>query len=306
MRVDIVLATYNGAEYIEEQVNSIIEQDHTNWRLIVSDDGSTDDTVDMIKSLATKRQCSDRVKFVDRCQVFQGKGPTSNFLNGLYFSDSEYTMFCDQDDVWFKNKVSQQLKSIMSLNQNLPAVSFCDSTVVDSDLTEIDNSFRHHENLFIDSSSIDTNSLMFQNYAPGCCMILNKKLRELIFSYEINVNSIVMHDWYIMLIASITGNIMVCREPLMYYRQHSSNQVGVSSKLKIRNFKSKYIRSKFNHERSKEQLVYIDSLPFIDDKVLRELVNSFKGTKTDRWKTIFKNNIRKSNGIKTLWLYLQI
>lgn len=304
IKVDIVLATYNGDKYIEEQIISIFEQCHSNWRLIVSDDNSTDNTVPIIKKLVEDYGYKDRVLYVEKYRNDLLPGPVTNFFNGLYYADSEYIMFCDQDDVWNKNKIHSQLNAILTLDNTKPSLSFCDSTVVDSNLNTLQSSFRKYEKLSIKNNTLSVQKLMFQNYAPGCCMIINRKLKDLIFSRNIEFENIVMHDWFLMILASICGNIKVSNEKLMLYRQHSNNQVGVSDSINLKNIGRKLIKSKINHDKSKNQLKYINGLDLVNSHVLDNTVKIFNKNKFARLYFIYTNHIKKSDISRTIWLYL--
>jgi len=109
IKVDIVMATYNGHKYLQEQITSIILQSHKNWRLLISDDASSDKTIEIIKKNIA---LDSRISLVN-C-VHQG-GVVENFNKALKYISSDYVMFCDQDDFWLEDKISIMLGSIVSL-----------------------------------------------------------------------------------------------------------------------------------------------------------------------------------------------
>lgn len=303
-KVDIILATYNGAEYIEQQLQSILEQTYANWSLIITDDCSTDETIKKISNFVLLNNVESKVEIISHDASKFERGPVGNFMNGLSRSKNSLIMFCDQDDVWLPNKISSQVNKIHGLNMNFPCVSFCDSKVVDKNLNDIGLSFRQSEKLNIDGD-LSFEKLAFQNYAPGCCMIINDKLRDIALSDEVKKNNIVMHDWYFMLIASLYGFINHSDDVLMLYRQHENNQVGVSSKTTFLNLFKKLQNSYINHKRAKLQLKELSKLPSQKDSLLK-LVGSFEFNKIKKIRYLIKNNLCKSNFIKTIVLYMMI
>lgn len=139
LTVDIVLATHNGERYISEQLTSILKQTHKKINIIVTDDGSTDDTIKIVK---------DYISRDDRVFLFEKKsneGVIANFNNGLTQTTSNYIMFSDQDDVWDLSKVSLMLNEIVKKEKKDGAIGAClvfsDLRVVDEDLKIISESF---------------------------------------------------------------------------------------------------------------------------------------------------------------------
>ncbi|HAU4584089.1 TPA: glycosyltransferase, partial [Citrobacter freundii] len=103
IHVDVILAAHNGAKFIQQQIFSILEQSHTALNLIVTDDGSSDGTVDLIHNISKQ---DPRVS----CHVCNNAaGVVKNFNNGIQFSTADYILFCDQDDVWEKDKIELML-----------------------------------------------------------------------------------------------------------------------------------------------------------------------------------------------------
>ena len=103
-RVDIVMATYNGAQYIEEQLRSLCRQTYGDWRCLVHDDGSTDGTQDILRAWAAKEA---RIVFIE--DGIHGLGPAKHFLYILKYSDAPWVMWADQDDIWFENKIEKMV-----------------------------------------------------------------------------------------------------------------------------------------------------------------------------------------------------
>lgn len=222
--IDILLATYNGAKYVDEQVASIMMQTYGNWRLLISDDCSQDDTVRIIHRLADK---DDRIDVVSEGMRYGGA--CANFMQLMRYSEAPYVMFSDQDDVWLPKKIertySYMLELERSYGRSTPLLVFCDLAVVDQNLDLICDSFERYCNL--NPARIRLNHLLVQNVAAGCSMMFNRALANACAAIE-NTQSIVMHDHWIMLIASAFGRIAYIDEPLSLYRQHESNDLGAS------------------------------------------------------------------------------
>lgn len=216
-QVDILLATYNGAKYIGELIDSIQNQTYQNWRLIVSDDGSTDDTLKIVQSR------SENDGRILPPVLHQTTGhPKDNFFSllSLVSEDADYIAFCDQDDVWCSDKL-QTLIDCLDIAS--PSLAFSDLEVIDSAGNLVERSFMSLPSF--NSRCFDLVTLAVQNSVPGCSMLLNRRLFELI-RVPLSTKAIVMHDWWIMLIAAAFGCIKYVERQLVYYRRHGSNASG--------------------------------------------------------------------------------
>ncbi len=213
--IDILLSTYNGEKYLSEQLDSLFSQTYQNFRIIVRDDGSTDETINILNTY--------KQKFKEKIEVYfeNNIGPKNSFFELLKKSTSNYIMFCDQDDVWLSQKLKTMI-DIIGKYDDEPTLLFCDLFVVDDKLDVLSKSFYDYQG--IDRYKTDFFSLIRKSVFPGCSLMLNRKLVDLI-KYT-NINNIRMHDCYIGLIASYFGNIVYVDEQLNLYRQHSNNTIG--------------------------------------------------------------------------------
>lgn len=237
MDTDILLSTYNGEKYLRQQIESIIAQDYTDWRLLIRDDGSKDGTLDIINGYC--RQYPGKIELLQ-----DGKGNvgcTKSFEALMYASDAPYLMFCDQDDVWLPDKVGKTVTAVKQAEKdgNIPIIAHCDQKVVDSDLKVINDSFIGCINA--NASFYDKEPRFFSigNYIPGCTMVLNDKAKQLSLPIGKNAQA---HDWWILLKVSCTnGKIVHVDESLMLYRQHTNNVRGVKeTKLNLSYYKHKF------------------------------------------------------------------
>lgn len=219
--VNILLATYNGSEYVNEMIDSILSQDYTDWHLILSDDGSNDSTPSILQEYANKTP--EKIEYYKSGKRFGN--PQQHFMHLLdKFSDSDYVMFCDQDDVWHKNKISKTLEKMKSIEETgVPVLVHTDLRVVDKDLNCIHPSFVERSG--IDVNRIELKQLIMRNVVTGCTMMMNRELVKISTS-NIPENGIMMHDWLIAIIAAAFGKIGFVDEATIDYRQHGNNSLG--------------------------------------------------------------------------------
>jgi glycosyltransferase involved in cell wall biosynthesis len=219
MKLSVCIATYNGEKYIEEQLKSILNQIGQNDEIVISDDDSTDKTLEIIKSFG-----DSRIKLLQN----NGERPKkliSNFENALFNANGDVIFLSDQDDIWLDGKVNQIMKALES---NDLIVSDC--TVVDANLGIIHDSFFQIRN---SGSGLLKN--FYKNSYIGCCMAFNRKIYDLILPFPKNIP---MHDWWIGIVAEIYGKIKFLDEKLLLYRRHDNN-VSLSSEQSGKSFLEK-------------------------------------------------------------------
>lgn len=223
--VCILMATYNGEPYIVEQIESIQAQTFKEWQLIVSDDGSTDGTVAVLKHAAEEDS---------RIVVLEGLAPMGsareNFTRLVSYSNAPYVMFCDQDDVWSQDKIEVTLGAMQAeedlRGSDTPLLIFTDMEVVDQNLKTIAPSFIQRSH--INPKRTKFMQVVAQALGAGCTMMANQSLINL-FKMSSYDPRIIMHDWWISLIAAAFGTITYLDKPTSKYRQHGSNSVGSNS-----------------------------------------------------------------------------
>jgi hypothetical protein len=226
LRVIIVMATYNGSRFIEEQIQSILAQSYANWVLYVRDDGSCDDTVQKIMKFERN---DPRIQMVR--DELGNQGAIGNFSILMEFAlkkNAGYVFFADQDDIWNREKITTLLAGMQKLeltySAQTPLLVHCDLTVVNEVLQVISNSFVKFSRLSPTTS--DLGVLLCQNQVTGCACAINRALLELACPVPHNV---LMHDWWTALLASSVGKIGFIPKSLVNYRQHGGNVLGAIS-----------------------------------------------------------------------------
>ncbi|WP_175956231.1 glycosyltransferase family 2 protein [Schaalia sp. Marseille-Q2122] len=231
-RVVVLMATFNGAQWIRQQIDSILAQEAVEVRLLVSDDGSEDDTVQIVDSYASR---DSRVRLLPRRSG--PPGVTGNFIH-LFLNAQplagEYVAFADQDDLWHPNKLSRQIRLLTT--QNADAVS---SNVTAFD----DNGVRQ---LIVKSQPQRRWDYLFEAGGPGSTYLFTFDLYQRLRTYiEANgYEGISVHDWFLYALARAAGaHWIIDKEPTVDYRQHEANVIGANRGIRA-------IRDRLRHLRS--------------------------------------------------------
>lgn len=216
----ILLCTYNGGKYIDEQLDSINNQDFIGQIDIwVSDDGSNDDTLERL-SLHQKRWTKGR--FTIRSGPKQGFA--ANFLS-LCCDDSiqaDYFAFCDQDDIWESNKLSRAVLMLRDETDDNPALYCSRTRLISVEGRELDR----FSPLF--KRRPDFRNALVQNLAGGNTMVFNKKVKSLLC--KAGMMDVISHDWWTyMLVTGVEGVVIYDKAATTRYRQHQNNQIGANN-----------------------------------------------------------------------------
>lgn len=223
-KVAILMATYNGENFLKQQIDSIVNQNNTDWTLYIQDDGSTDNTLDIIN-----RYNDDRIVLVD--VGLNHQGACMNFMSLLNMVESDYYMFCDQDDVWLPFKIDISLTEMRKIecNQSTPCLVYTDKTRVDESLNVIIEEEYNKSGITkekikeIIEERNTKNLILLRATGAGCTMLFNYAAKKAAFPY-LNVR---YQDSIIMLaVASNNGKIATVLKSTMLYRVHSHNTVG--------------------------------------------------------------------------------
>lgn len=228
-RICILMGTYNGEKYLQEQLDSFCVQTHTNWILHVSDDGSQDNTLTILKNFQAKMGR-------DRVLIYDGpkKGFAANFLSLLCREDiqGDYYAFSDQDDVWELNKLARSLSCIEKYDQ--PALYGARTILTDQNNNQIGFS-----PLWKRKPSFK--NALVQSIASGNTMLFNRAAGNLLKKYSKDAR-VISHDWWAYLVISGCGGIVwYDPQPAVRYRQHANNIIGRNDTWHARCFRMKQV-----------------------------------------------------------------
>lgn len=222
--IDILMAVYNGADYILDQLHSLMEQTYPHFRIIIRDNCSQDQTVSLIEEFS--RSHPGKIKLI---KGTENLGALGNFATLVDYAEAHYIMFSDADDKWLPSKVGDTL-ALMQKNESLygketPLLIHTDLRVVDRDLKTLGSSFWSYSKLKPDAA-LSFNRLLVHNVVTGCTMMINRPLLNLAAPIP---KEAIMHDWWLALTASAFGKIDYLPLPTILYRQHGRNDTGAKN-----------------------------------------------------------------------------
>jgi glycosyltransferase involved in cell wall biosynthesis len=235
--ISVVLTTYNGAQFIQKQIASILNQTVLPQEIIICDDRSTDNTADILKSFAT----NNLIKlFINEKQL----GVVDNFKKGVRNAiPGNWIAFADQDDIWSANKLERLGNAMQDLDDDFtPALIFSDLNIINQNDDIINNSFWNQQK--INPAKISLKSLLYGNMlinAPMLTEFLNMPKLEF------------LHDEWLALIAYSFGKFKFIPEQLIQYRQHNNN-VTFSNNIKPLNFCQR-LKVELNHISGKKKFL---------------------------------------------------
>lgn len=223
---EILLSVYNGEKYLRQQLDSLLAQDTDCWRLLVRDDGSSDSSCDII--------CEYADAHPDKITVIADGAPTGSARDGFFrimrHASAEYVMFCDQDDIWLPDKVRRTLAAMKYMEREcsaaMPLLVHTELIVTDMKSARCSPSFTSYQGLDPRAKSLPR--LLCQNNVTGCTVMINRALLSLCLSGDIvaAADKILMHDWWLALLAAACGKIGFIHRPTILYRQHGGNTLG--------------------------------------------------------------------------------
>ncbi len=222
----IILASFNGAEFLPAQIDSLIAQTETRWTLLIQDDGSSDNTVNTIEAYS---QQDKRIHVVENAGAGNGSALAnfSGLLVTAYEQGADYVFCSDQDDVWDSEKLAFMLARLRQLEGRdcMPSLVHHDLVVVNDSLEVVADSFIGLMQLK-PSDQNNPQRLISRNEVTGCAMVCNRALLEMALPVS---DQAVMHDWWLALCAGYFGHLAFVPDKLVKYRQHGDNVIGAKS-----------------------------------------------------------------------------
>ena len=325
--IEILLATYNGERFLPEQIESIINQSYTDYKILASDDNSSDCTFEILRSYESV--LGEKIKVV-QSNTHSAK---ENFYNLLDMADAEYIALCDQDDFWESDRLKKSLEAVQRLERRYgketPILVHSDLEIVDenlnsqnkkmSELTGMSEAITHAKKeskyLFTISTEKSFSRYLVENNITGNTVIINKALLDIYKRPKVSF----MHDWWLGLIAFTFGKVGYLNECLVKYRQHGSNELGAKNPLELRNIRKR------NKQRIRENydcmfaqveeflLLYRNELgksrsadTYYAHKYLNAFANMKSKNRISKIRDILKYSFFKSSKILTLGEMLNI
>ena len=228
-KIAVLLSTYNGEKFLSEQLDSLLEQTYSNLIIVIRDDDSCDGTNLIIDDYSTQYQ--GRIHRVHGDKNNLGASASFSYLIEYTLREkkrlgltSAYLMFCDQDDIWFPEKVAMQVKEMLAAERRIPTqpiLIHSDLHVVSATNQLIAESFIKYQGLEMNRN--DFANIIISNLVTGCTALINEELAKNAIPIP---KKAIMHDWWLALFASATGEVIFLKTPLVYYRQHGLNTIG--------------------------------------------------------------------------------
>ncbi|HEN8895356.1 TPA: glycosyltransferase family 2 protein [Streptococcus agalactiae] len=270
MKVNILMATYNGEKFLAQQIESIQKQTFKEWNLLIRDDGSSDKTCDIIRNFTAK---DSRIRFINENE-HHNLGVIKSFFTLVNYEVADFYFFSDQDDVWLPEKLSVSLEAAKHKASDVPLLVYTDLKVVNQELNILQDSMiraqSHHANTTLLPE-------LTENTVTGGTMMINHALAEKWFT----PNDILMHDWFLALLAASLGEIIYLDLPTQLYRQHDNNVLGartMDKRFKILREGPKSIFTRYwklIHDSQKQASLIVDKYGDIMTVTDLELIKCF-------------------------------
>lgn len=291
--VYVLMSTYNGERFVREQIESVLNQIDVDVQLIIRDDGSRDNTSKIISEI-----CENKSNVI----FLQGKniGVKKSFFELLKLCQEKrgYFAFCDQDDIWNKDKLKNACDTMMN-NEDDSCLYYCAAMSVDEELNELGRT--------LDDNHVpyEFMNILLKNCALGCTMVFNELLKDNLL--KTNIDKVFykpLHDhWAYLVCCAIGGKIFFDSRVNMLYRQHSNNVVGSHRKITTKIKESAFWRNRNERYRYSCDLYncYVNEIAE-DNKKTLSLICNYKLSIKDRLKLCM--NIIANKQMKLLPKYI--
>lgn len=274
--ISVVMTTYNGEKYIEEQLKSILRQTIKPDEVIICDDVSSDNTVLVINNIIESSSINI-VLYINQKNL----GFIKNFRQAIMKASGNYIFLCDQDDLWEEDKIEKTINLMKEKNVLMACtgIRLIDKNGVIISDTEVFKSdpIQGYEAWTNQCYQISLKRLVWGNFCPGCTYCFTREIADV---YEKIENNVVPHDLQLLYIASNMDKAIYIDEPLSRYRLHENNTVGMNNKepMHKRHFKPRNIRfleelDKVQFIRNKIYAYFIlyFRLPMVRSRIIRKL-----------------------------------
>lgn len=221
-KVQVLLASYNGQDHIEMQLESILNQLDVDISVVISDDCSTDRTPSILAATANQNY---QVSLLPAIKCGSAAKNFFRLIRDSDFSSVDFIALSDQDDVWYQSKLAR-------------AVSYIEQNEVDAYSSNVTAFWENGKRILINKAQPQQRwDYMFESAGPGCTFVINKRLalalQSFLIEHQNDCNAVALHDWFIYAFARSRGfNWFIDNEPHMLYRQHAANVVGANVGIK--------------------------------------------------------------------------
>ena len=291
--VYILLSTFNGENYLNEQIESLRRQINIEFKILVRDDGSTDSTPQILDGWSKKG--------VLTWYKGENMGYARSFLNLLRTApDADYYAFCDQDDIWLPDKLECALNKLDKMPT--PVKLYCSNLYV----------YRNgaNEGLWWNfEPEINLYRALVQNIVTGCTAVFSKSLRDIVKN---NLpGSIALHDFWLYHTALLFGSVYFDSQAHIYYRQHGKNQIGAKNRTidrvrsKVRSI-STLSKQHYREHEAKQLLECYGNLISEDKKNIVYTIAHYKDSIRRRFILLFSMKYRMYNWLDTFWFKIRI
>lgn len=291
MVINILMSTYNGERFLAEQIDSIRRQTVTDWNLLIRDDGSSDATPDIIQRYV---EMDSRIHFIN-AESNNNLGVIKSFFKLVKYSKADYYFFSDQDDVWLPDKLELTLAEANKFNNNLPLMVYTDLKVVNQNLEVINESMIRSQSNHANTQFIQE---LTENTVTGGTALINHALAE---RWTVTDN-LLMHDWYLALLATAFGKLVYIDQATELYRQHGNNVLGartVDKRFKIFRLGPEYIFTRYwklihDSQNQAKHLLGFEDLPSGIKKIIENFIDIDKQGLLTRLRRIVKYKYSKN------------
>ena len=283
--VSVLMSTYNGEQYLAEQIESILTQSYPNIKLIVRDDGSSDNTLNILNNY------SNRIHILAESNV----GCKSSFLKVAQYADqylpeSRYFAFSDQDDYWLSDKIEKAITKLKQYdNLNIPLLYICHAKLVDKDLKPIES---HKKNDF----KYTLGEAMMMGTCAGCTMVFNRVLLNLFVRAK--PEYMFLHDdWIYKLCLACNGKLIVDDKIHILYRQHGNNSIG-GNQNKFKAWKRRFKMFTHGSVRSSKANALLELYPDVISEEAKKIlldVSNYKKSLRSKLRILLSKQFRTSN-----------
>lgn len=291
-KISVAMAVYNGEKYIEKQLISILNQTRLPDEVIICDDGSKDRTVDIIENFIDRHSLSNWKLYSNKRNV----GFSKNFYNSIKKTTGGIIFLCDQDDIWHEDKI-KKMEKLFIANKKIKALVSSFNLINETGMPiNIKLSNKKSNNNIIKYKiknkleKISKDTIFLYNISPGCTMAFTKDIKDI---YLKNTDCNCIHDWEISMLAALFDGLYYLDLPLIDYRIHSKNAVGLGGILETSGRK-KLLDREYRKKNAEKVCLYLSAFKDCYNNYIRDLkIDRHIEFTKERFKALKNGNLFK-------------